>query len=484
MFAHALRTVKVMLALAVCLSARAEVPGDGSIFVNLLIQKRELYVGESVPVVIQVGAQDDVVASLDSPPSLRGDAFTLNVLSGEPEREQRVIDGKPCTLLAWHSLLAAVKPGTLSLTIEAPLTVRVPVTQRPEATFVDDATGDPYADPQTLLQSTTAQTIVASSPALEFHVLALPVEHRPAGFSGAVGSFEISSELSKGRSVVGEPLTLRMHVRGTGNFDRVNSGMLDQAEHWKLYRPTATFAAAEKTGFRGEKLFEQAIVATKPGARSLPALEFSYFDPETRRYTIAKAPPLSIEVAPGPAAPTSAATGGETTGGGTSLRADHVDTVGGSSLLPLYLQAPFLSVPVLLIAAFSGVWFKRLHRDQGAADGLPGGADDATTASSMPELLRDMESAAAAGDVRTFFRSASFALRRAGVMQDDTDVREILRRADEANYAGTTPEAADLPHYRELVLRCLASAAISPAAVPAGMPTGFPVSARYRPRDR
>jgi len=464
MFAHVARLSQASQVFAACLiaacmtcvtAARAQAPADGSIFVNVLIEKREMYVGESVPVTIQVGAQDDVVASLDSPPSLRGDAFTLNVLVGEPEREQRVIDGKPCTLLAWHSLLAAVKPGTLSLTVEAPLTVRVPLPQRPEPSYVDESTGDPYSDPayQTLLQTTSAQAVMVSSQSMEFHVLALPIDQRPVGFSGAVGSFEISTELSKERSVVGEPLTLRMHIRGTGNFDRVNSAMLGEVEHWKLYRPTATFAAAEKTGFRGEKLFEQAIVATRPGPHSLPALEFSYFDPETRRYAIARAPPLSIEVAPGPAL---AAARTDASDGGAPVRGDHAQASAVSrSLVPLYLQPPFLSVPVLLIAAFGGVWLKRTHRDQVAANLSLSGPHE----SSPQELLRQMELAATAGDVQQFFRSASCALRQAGAVDDDADVGEMLRLIDEANYAGATPTAVDLQHCRQRVLHCLSTRA-------------------------
>ncbi len=36
-----------------------------------------------------------------------------------------MIDGNPFTLLTWRSVLAAIKPGEYSLTIETPLTIRV-----------------------------------------------------------------------------------------------------------------------------------------------------------------------------------------------------------------------------------------------------------------------------------------------------------------------------------------------------------------------
>ena len=54
---------------------------DGSAFARLLLPKRELYVGETVPVDIQVGLRPGLVASLNGLPSLNGDSFTLNKLS-------------------------------------------------------------------------------------------------------------------------------------------------------------------------------------------------------------------------------------------------------------------------------------------------------------------------------------------------------------------------------------------------------------------
>jgi hypothetical protein len=425
------------------------------VFVNLLIGKTELYVGESVPVVIEVGAQDNVVAALDSPPSLRGDAFTLNVLSGEPERERRVIDGKPCTLLTWHSVLAAVKPGELSFTIEAPFTVQVPLPTHGEASYADEATGDPYADPafQSLLHNATVQAIVATSRPLRLHILALPTANRPAGWSGAVGHFTISSELSNRRTVVGEPLTLRLHVQGAGNFDRVNSDMLSTSAEWRMYPPTAAFTAAESTGYRGDKVFAQSVVATRPGTRNLPALEFSYFDPQTRRYAIARAPPLSIEVAPEPAAqgalgaPTPQAAHAAVKPPVAALARRDRAAAGATtdSLIPPYLQPRLYRYPLLLIVVFAGMWFKA------------GAPRPRLPRPSSEESLRQMADAAQRGDSEEFFQKAGRVLREAGVVDHDTELRELLRLADEANYAGELPRDLDLQRCRQVVLRCLAA---------------------------
>jgi hypothetical protein len=268
--------------------------------------------------------------------------------------------------------------------------------------------------------------------------------------------------LSRDRTVVGEPVSLRLHVQGAGNFDRVNSAMLTDAIDRKTYRTTSMFVPAEATGFRGDKVFEQSLVATQPGTQVLPPLEFSYFDPQTRRYQIARAAPLRLEVAPAPsvAAPVAATTpptdpAPHAMQDTLTMRArgDHAAPAPeADSLIPLYLQPRSLSVPVLLIVGITGVWFRRVHRDPAT----PGGPA-ASRQSSTGELLLQMERAASGGDSAQFFRSASHALRHAGVIDHDAEAREILRLVDEANYAGELPPGADLQRCRRMVIRCLAA---------------------------
>ena len=86
---------------------------------------RDVYVGESVPVDIEVGLRPGIVTSLNGLPTLTGGDFTLNNLSRQPERRDEVYGGNEFTLLTWHGVLAAVKPGDFSLSVEAPMMVKI-----------------------------------------------------------------------------------------------------------------------------------------------------------------------------------------------------------------------------------------------------------------------------------------------------------------------------------------------------------------------
>jgi hypothetical protein len=433
---------------------------DGSAFIRLTLARREVYVGESVPVAIEVGMRAGVVTSLNGLPTLGGSDFTLNNLSRQPERTERAVDGKPFVVLTWHSVLAPVKAGVFSLIVEAPLTIRVSTRPRQEV-LLEDQLGDPFM--QRIFGATVRKDLKAASPPLELSVAALPAEARPPEFSGAVGSFKISSELSSATAVAGDPLTLRLHVVGSGNFDRVDSSMLAHVEGWKTYPPTASFKSTDAVGFQGEKIFEQPVIAATSGARKLPALTFSYFDPASRRYETARSPPISVTIfasaadsKPDARPPSAGARGMRAAV--LELRPDHAASPRlAGSLVPLYLQPRFLAIPSMLSLLGAVAWVR--------------GRSGARPARGVRRrALAQLEAAARAGESKRFFTLAGHTLREAlaarwRLTPDDITagevharlgsegdrIRELLILADEANYAGRGVSTADLAQWLDVV---------------------------------
>ena len=106
--------------------------------------------------------------------------------------------------------------------------------------------------------------------------------------------------------MTGDPITLKMKITGQGNFDRVTTNGLASSAAWKSYKPNARFEPADRDGFAGTKTFEQAIVPNMAGASEIPAVSFSYFDPDTRSYVTKTTSPIPIEIGPGSATASSA----------------------------------------------------------------------------------------------------------------------------------------------------------------------------------
>ena len=436
---------------------------DGSAFIRLSTDRREVYVGESVPIAIELGMRAGAVTSLNGLPTLTGSDFTLNDLSPRPDRRETVIGGEPFLLLTWHSVLAPVKPGNFPLSVELPLTVRVSSRPKREA-LLEDQLGDPFM--QHVFGASVPKNVKAASPPLDLIVNALPTEDRPPEFSGAVGTFRISSDISPATAAAGDPLTLKMHITGTGNFDRVDSAMLEHVEHWKTYPPTSSFKSSDLLGFKGEKVFEQPVIASESGTQVLPALTFTYFDPATRRYETLHTSPLSVVISP--SAADSAPTARPVRSMG--LRPDHT-TRGpfANSLIPLYLRPSFLAIPSLLTILLAGAWLKLRARGNAGY-----GASRRNRSKAAQRALAQMAEAARAGDSARFFTSARRAVRetlavrwgtapelitaaemdvRLGGDLDGEDIRRLFALADEASYGGQGLEGNDLMRWTELVRR-------------------------------
>jgi hypothetical protein len=446
---------------------------DGSAFIRLDLPKRDIYVGESIPVEIQAGMRQGFSA-LNGLPTLNSSDFTLNNLSGQPEQAERTIDGKPFTIVTWHSLLAAVKPGGFSLNVAAPFRVRIR-TQPQRESLLDDLLGDPFM--QNIFGASVVKDVVVTSPQADFKVLALPTEGRPPGFSGAVGTFKVTSDISSPKATAGDPLTLRMHVTGAGNFDRVDSPMLSGDAEWKTYLPKASFKSTDATGYKGEKIFEQPLIASHPGTQTIPALTFSFFDPTTRRYETARSAPLSVTVSPSvadtaampPSLAAASKPGTSPSDSPSGLRPDHAASEAFvSSLVPLYLQPRFLAIPSVLALIFAGGWLGLRRRERGA--------DETRTdwqrgnSKALDAVLKQMQAASVSGDAAQFFNLARSAIRQslgaswqitpeqitvadidARLGQDGHDIRQIFALADEANYSGLALEATDFQRWIRIV---------------------------------
>jgi hypothetical protein len=458
---------------------------DGAAFVRLRLPKRELRVGELVPVEIQVGLRAGLAGQLSGLPTLNGDAFTLNKLPKQPEQAQEVVNGQPYTVLTWRSALAAVKAGEFSLSVQTPVTVQVRTQMaRPR---MRGMFGDLFDDPffQNFFGGVTEKQITLASEPDAIKVLELPTEGRPSDFNGAVGEFDVTAELTTTNATVGDPLTLRLKVTGTGNFDRVNSAMLGEVGGWKTYKPAAKFEAADSASLTGEKVFEQAIIPSQAGSLALPAMSFSYYNPDAGRYETKRTSPLTITVAPAPAgglaatvppanAPANASArpaSGQVSADG--LRPDHAirgRTV--ASLRPLYFQPWFLATQSALLLGFAALGLILRRREARAHD--PSAERAKAARKAVEACLAEMEAAANAQDAARFFASARSALQHrlatrwglvpeaitiaevdARMNGDGAEIRRLFALADQAAYSGQHLAAGDFQQWKTTVLNQL-----------------------------
>ena len=442
--------------------------GDGA-FAQLVIPTRPVYVGESVPVDVEVGVRPEIVTSLNGAPALTGGDFRLNDLSRQPLRREQVIEGNPFLVMTWHTALAAVKPGDFSLSVETPLSVIVD-TRSAEDRALGARMGWPFSQIMSR-KAVTHKDITIASPTSKLKVLSLPTQGRPKDFSGAVGDFQVSSDTSTTRVVVGDPLTLQLRISGVGNFDRVDSTMFDHLDHWKAYPPKSSFTPSDTAGTKGEKVFEQPLIAALPGEQSIPALEFTYFNPGTQRYERVHTQPITVTVSRsladsslGAALAVHDAHGAAASRFARGLRPDHpLPQTSVSELRPLYFQASFLTVPATLVLILAGSWL--------AVSPQPA----RTISKAAKRVLEQLEVAARCGDAESFFEVARTELLRtfadrwqvppdhitskelkARLGKAGEDIERLVALADEAKYSDDKAAHSDFRRWIGVVREHLA----------------------------
>lgn len=143
------------------------------------------------------------------------------------------------------------------------------------------------------------------APGMEIQVDPLP--DRPANFSGAVGQFSIESALIPEQELKSnDALTLRLTVSGTGNMKLLTAPKVNFPKDFEAYDPKVTDnTRLERNGVTGNKVFEYIAVPRYKGDYEIPAVEFCYFDPQSKSYKTIKTQPYKIKVAQGNSRPAS-----------------------------------------------------------------------------------------------------------------------------------------------------------------------------------
>ncbi|HRZ47357.1 MAG TPA: BatD family protein [Candidatus Paceibacterota bacterium] len=357
-------------------AAGGGVPGTAAprlAFSQLHLPKPALYLGEAVPVEIRLYFLDTRLGAapqLQSAPELAAEGFTVGPL-GRPTESRTAVSNRVYMVVTFKAAVSAARTGTLTLG-PAICSAAVPVApasrSRVNPGFPFDR--DPFEDffgPRVQMQNMQ----IFSEP-LSVRILPLPATNAPPDFSGAVGRFQMAVEASPTNVAVGDPITVRVRLTGRGPLEALRLPDWKWPD-FKLYPPTSRVEASDPLGLEGAKLFELVLVPQKADLAELPALTWSYFDPDQKAYRTLAGAPVPLVVRPGlsgggPAPSSSAAQPGARPNASSEppdiapIRL-HPGILGPASP-PLLRQPWFLLLQLAPIALWLGLRIRRLRHDQ------------------------------------------------------------------------------------------------------------------------
>lgn len=327
-------------------------------FLKLVVPKNKVYVGEPMVAQLELYLRDDVQGvngfQLTSSPT---EGFSAGKTAEEQGMRHRAqIGNRVYTVIPLALPLTAVRTGPLTL---GPFTASV-VVALPSP---NQGGGDPFF--RQFFSQNEQKQIALSSESASVESLPLPDKNKPANFTGAIGDFTMTATAGPTTVTVGDPITVRVQISGHGALDTVTLPAQDAWRDFKTYPPTTKLETSDQFGFQGTKTFEQIISPQNSDVHELPALSFSFFNPDDGQYHTLTQPavPLVVKAAgatPMPALAAKSATPENQPPQDIGPIQEKLGTL-SQNQTPLVAQPVFLaaqSVPVLaFLAAF--IWRKR-----------------------------------------------------------------------------------------------------------------------------
>lgn len=134
---------------------------------------------------------------------------------------------------------------------------------------------------------------------IAINILPLP-EPQPAGFSGAVGQYNLTSEISSTSLRTGEAASLKVTITGSGDVKYIQEPQIEFPTEFEQYTPktdiNSRIAGNTVSGTVG---IEYTFVPQTVGQFTIPAYEFIYFDPSAKKYVTLTTPAYDLNVAKG-----------------------------------------------------------------------------------------------------------------------------------------------------------------------------------------
>jgi hypothetical protein len=196
----------------------------------------------------------------------------------KPEVTEAVVDGERRVKVLFRTRAVAKTPNTIKLEAANPLlsiqtgTIGFGIISQPRMEQV---------------------SVTSDRPTLE--VRALP--NAPAGFSGAVGQFKLTSKVVPQKAAVGEPVTWTLELNGTGNWPEIAGlPVREVSNDFQVVQPKAKRTPVEGKLFDVTLSEDVVLVPTKPGNYTLGPVNFTYFDPKTGSYKTITAPRSTVAI--------------------------------------------------------------------------------------------------------------------------------------------------------------------------------------------
>ena len=272
---HALGAMAVAIAVAwfspaISVPVEAQAPPGDSLFVRASVDNDRPYLGQQVTYTFKVYQSSGLAVSSAQvrykPPGFAG---FWNSQPVEQDKYAETIDSGEHQVVELRTLLFPSVVGTVAI-------------DRAGLAVSTGSSGD---------------QILLESPPVAVEVRPLPARS-PAGFTGAVGRFDISAAADAAAGQVNEPVQVTVTVSGEGNIEALPDPSWPEFAGWRVIESPADASTQVVAGqVTGHRTFKITLVPERAGELAIPEIGFTHFDPYSERFVQTATAPIVISVA-------------------------------------------------------------------------------------------------------------------------------------------------------------------------------------------
>ena len=242
-------------------------PSDELLFVIAQVDNERPYIGQQITHVTKIYRHKDFPHSV----SYQGPDFAgfWNVGETEEEEYSETVNSNVYTVNELRTILFPSIVGTLEIE-PAKLTVSDGQSDRPS---------------------------VVESSSMSIEVLSLPTAP-PAGFTGAVGKFEVSAEVDTTSGRMNETVQFTVRVVGSGNIDALPEPLWPSFTGWRVVE-SPDFSSSEVVDGQlvGSRTYRAILVPEMTGELTVPEINYGFYDADLERYVQASTNPIVVFIA-------------------------------------------------------------------------------------------------------------------------------------------------------------------------------------------
>jgi hypothetical protein len=275
-----------------------------NLFVKVQVDKNTCYVGEPIVATYKLYSRLSSESRVTKRPSLNGfSVYDMVDPSSDPVSVER-LNGKDFTVhIIRKTQLIPLQAGSIDLDpVEVENTVHfVKGAGNREARRSGNSLRDllDQMNDEANLGPEVDENVTLDTKPVTITVKPLPEESKPSGFSGAVGNFSVEASLASNTISAQDENTLHVVVKGRGNLPVFAAPPVSWPDSIRAFDPTSKEDVNKTVSpMTGTKSFDFVFTPRAAGHFTIPAVNFSYFDPATQTYKTAETKPLDLQVSP------------------------------------------------------------------------------------------------------------------------------------------------------------------------------------------